>query len=213
MIITIGGTFGSGGKGVAEQISKILGYKLCDDELVTEVVKDLDVDLETDTFQLFDESQGSASLDDLKHVSKAQIRSKYNILVSVLSNDVIPLDRRMAEAQEKLINHFADEDNCILMGRSANYYLRNRKNCIRLFCDGDIESRVQRIQDIHGVSEKEARKIINKTDKRRGDYYAFFTGRNWGSLEYYDLCVNIDSMGIENTAQMVKALVEIKSAN
>lgn len=211
MIITIGGTFGSGGKGVAEQLSEKIGYKLCDDELVTEVVKDLDVDLEKSTFQLFDESQGTASIEDIKHLSKAQKRTKYNILVSVLSNDVIPLDRRLAETQEQIINRLADEDNVILMGRSANYYLRNRKDCIRVFCVDTLENRIARIARIHGVSEKEAAKIIDHTDKRRRDYYSFFTGQNWGDLEYYDLSVNIASTSVEDTAELIKALVGIKS--
>lgn len=211
MIITIGGTFGSGGKGVAERLTELLGYKFCDDELVTEVVKDIDPDMQQRTFAYFDESQGSASITDLKQISKAQIRTKYNILASVLTNDVIPLDRKMAELQEELINKLADEDNVILMGRSANYYLRGRENCIRVFCDDDIDNRIKRISEIHGVTEKEARKLIEKTDSRRADYYAFFTGGNWGSLKYYDMKVNIRTMGIEETAQMIKALVDIKN--
>lgn len=211
MIITIGGTFGSGGKGVAEELSEMLGYKLCDDELVAEVVKDLDVDLKESTFQLFDESAGTASLDTLKTLSSIPGKNSYTALVSALSNDVVPLDRKMAEAQEELINKLADEDNVILMGRCANYYLRGRSNCLRVFCVDVIENRIQRIKEIHGVTEKEAAKIIIKTDKRRRDYYSFFTHQSWGDIEYYDLCVNIAPHGVEEIAQFIKAVVDVKT--
>ena len=209
MIITIGGTFGSGGKGVAEDLSKLLGYKLCDDELVLEVVKDLDIDLKESTFQLFDESSGTASLDTLKTLSSIPGKNSYTALVSALSTDVVPLDRKIAAAQEELINRLADEDNVILMGRCANYYLRKRSNCLRVFCVDLIENRIKRIQEIHKVTEKEAAKIILNTDKRRRDYFSFFTHQSWGDIEYYDVCVNIAPRGVEKTTQYIKAIVDV----
>ncbi len=211
MIITIGGTFGSGGKIIAERTAELLGYQLFSDDMVTEAVKDIDADLESRTFRYFDESQGSAPLKELKTVGNSQHKSNYGAMVSSLIKDTVPLDNRMAEVQEKLILRLAEQGNCILLGRCADYYLRERPDCIRVFCVDEIENRVELIHDYFKVTLKEANKIIKKADKRRHDYYAFFTGGSWGDLENYDLIIHTSSLGLDNAAQLLKRLVELKS--
>lgn len=212
MVITIGGTFGSGGKIVAERAAALLGYKLCSDEVVNATIKDLDIDLEERAFRYFDESQGRASLTDLKGTANQQHKSNYTALYSDLTKDVVPLDQRMANAQEQVIKKLADENNCVLLGRCADYYLRGRTDVISVFCVDEMENRVELIHDYYKVNLKQARKIITKADKRRHDYYAFFTGESWGDLENYDLVLHTSTIGLDVSAQLLKSLVELKEA-
>lgn len=209
MIITIGGKYGSGGKRVAEKAAELLGYKLCDDDIISEAVKNSNVDLAEETFRLFDESQGDAPLTELTKLSAIQ-KSNYLGMVSTLSLDVLPLDRRMAKAQREVCNRFADEGNCILMGRCADHYLTGREDCVRVFVVDELDNRVQRIMKHFDIDEKSAKKAIRKTDKRREDYYSFFTGKRWGDLANYDLIIHCDFLGEDGTAAMLKSIVELK---
>ena len=209
MIITIGGEYGSGGKAVAELLAKLLGYRLCDDDIVTEASKDSDVDVVEEAFRYYDESEGEASLEELKKLSRTQGKG-YMGMLSSLSLDVLPIDRRIADALEKTLNKLADEGNCILMGRCAGYYLAGRDNCVRVFVTDSEENRLQRIMKFFDTDEKSARKMIQKTNKRRADYYKFFTGKEWGDKSSYDLTLRCSLLGDEGTAQLIQNVVMLK---
>lgn len=211
MIITIGGEYGCGGKRIAERAAELLGYKLCDDDIIAEAVKDSGVDMKEETFRYFDESQGGASINEITKLSAIH-KSSYLGLVNTLSLDVLPLDRCMAEAQKKVCEKFAEEGNCILLGRCADYYLSGREDCISLFVFDELDNRVKRIMEHFGIDEKSAKKAIKKTDKRREDYYAFFTGKRWGDIENYDLLVRCDLLGVDGSAALVKSIVELKES-
>ena len=211
MIITIGGEYGCGGKRIAERAAELLGYKLCDDNIIAEAVKDSGVDMKEETFRYFDESQGGAPLSEMTKLSSIQ-KSSFLGLVNTLSLDVLPLDRCMAEAQKKVCQRFADEGNCILLGRCADYYLSGREDCISLFVFDELDNRVKRIMEHFGIDEKSAKKAIKKTDKRREDYYAFFTGKKWGDIENYDLLVRCDLLGVDGSAALIKSIVELKES-
>lgn len=209
MIITIGGEYGCGGKRIAEKAAELLGYKLCDDNIIAEAVKDSGVDMKEETFRYFDESQGDAPLSEMTKLSAVQ-NSGFLGLVNTLSLDVLPLDRRMAEAQKQVCNRFANEGNCILLGRCADHYLSGREDCVSLFVFDELDNRVSRIMEHFGIDEKSAKKAIKKADKRREDYYAFFTGKRWGDIENYDLLVRCDLLGVDGSAMLIKSIVELK---
>lgn len=208
MIITIGGEYGSGGKRIAERAAEILGYKLCDDDIIMEAVKDSGVDMREETYRYFDESQGDAPLNEITKLSSIQ-KSSYLGMVSTLSMDVLPLDRCMAEAQKTVCSKLADGGNCILLGRCAGHYLSGRKDCVNVFVYDALDNRVKRIMEHFGVDEKGAKRIIKKTDKRREDYYNFFTGKKWGDVNNYDLVVNCAFLGVDGTAELLRSVVEL----
>jgi cytidylate kinase len=209
MIITIGGEYGCGGKRIAERAAELLGYTCWDDHLVTEAIKDYGVDLEESTFRYFDESQGSGSMKELAQLSKAQLN--YRQLVNTLTADTLPLDQRMVKAQEKLFEELGQKGDCILLGRAADHYLRNYPDRISVFVIDDEEYRVQRIMEHFDIDEASAKKAIKKTDQRRSDYYAFFTGKKWGDINNYDLILRCNLLGIEGSAKLLKHLVDNKS--
>ncbi len=196
MVITIGGRYGSGGKVVAQKLSELLGYRLCNDEIITEAVKNCEFDMSEETFRYFDESQGSASIAEMERLSGIQRANNYSDAVKALSFDVVPLDRAMAEVQETVLRSLADAGNCILLGRCADHFLADRPDVLSVFVLDEEENCIDRIREFYPeLSEKEARKLIRKTDKRREDYYSFFTGKRWGDADNYAITLNCALLG------------------
>ena len=106
------------------------------------------------------------------------------------------------EAQEKVINKIADEGACVLVGRAADYVLRNNKNVIKVFIYAPKDYRVKKVMEMYGDTEKDAYKNIEKSDKNRASYYQMISGKNWGQVENYDLCID-SSIGKEETAKII----------
>ncbi len=208
MIITIGGEYGCGSKESAKIFAQMSGYKLCDDEIVGEAVKESGVDLDRQTYEYYDESAGNASVNDIERLSNVQRR--YRSRIFTLSKDVLPLDGRLEEAMKKVLNRFADEDNCIILGRCANYYLRDRENVISLFFVDTEENKTKRIAAHLECDDEEAKKFIKKTDKRRQEYHEFFTGEKWADPNCYDAIINTDAFGEEGCAKLIEQMISVK---
>ena len=195
MVITIGGKYGSGGKAVAAKAAELLGYRLCSDDVITEAVKNSEFDMAEETFRYFDESQGQAALSELARLSAAQ-RSSFIQELDDGSIDVVPLGRAMTEIQDTILNRLADEGNCILLGRCANHFLEGRSDVLSVYVMDDDEHCLARIRKhFPELSEKEAEKKIRKTNKRRSDYFSFFTGKNWGDVSNYGMVLNCALLG------------------
>ena len=139
MVITIGGRYGSGGKRIAEKLSELLGYQLCDDEIIAEAVKHSGVNMREETYRFFDESQGTGSVSELAKLSNIH-RSAYLGLVDTLSFDVMPLDRSMELALKAFHTkgeaqriHFA----CVIAAQPGVEYLQKAftgRDDITLWC-------------------------------------------------------------------------------
>ena len=207
MVITIGGEYGCGSQETAEELAKITGYKFCDDDIVKEAMKDFGIDTEASTFAYYDERQGSSSITDIRQVSNSQRRA-----IQSLSFDVMPLDRRMDNAMREVQKKLADEGNCILVGRCANYYLRGRDDVISIFFADKDEQKVLRIMTRLDCDEKTAEKLIKKTDKRRADFYSYFTGEKWDDPDNYDIRIQTGLLGVEKTAQLIADMIRISEA-
>ena len=115
----------------------------------------------------------------------------------------------MAQAQRTVLRRFADEGDCILKGRCADYYLAGREDVLSVFVIDNEENCLSRIMEYYPeLTEKEAKKLIRKTDKRRQDYYAFFTGKRWGDPSNYSLYLNCAMLGgADLAARMLAAAV------
>lgn len=211
MVITIGGNYGSGGKALAERAAEMLGYTLCDDEVIKEVVKDSGVDMTTETFAYFDESSGKSSLSEIQRLSSVQ-SANYRSMISSIVMDVAPLDKRMNVVQARICKALADKGNCIILGRCADYYLRGRDDVISIFVTNTPENCVKRIMEHFSIDEKAAKKVVKKTDERRSDYYSFFTGKRWADLNNYNIVLQNQCLGDEGCARLLKAVVEIKES-
>lgn len=118
--------------------------------------------------------------------------------------------------QAKVIRELAETESCVIVGRCADYILKDVDNVLRIYVHAPFDYCVARAQEVHpALSEDEVKKLIRKTDKRRADYYQYFTGRNWKDADNYDLCINSSQFGWnsnsgwEKCVALVKAYLEI----
>ncbi len=198
LIITIGRQYASGGREIANELSKLLGIKVYDKELINlasknsgiseEVLKAYD-EKPTNSF-LYSLSVGAVSLDNL-----------------YLGGTNTPLVDRVFAAQSKIIRDIADNESCIFVGRCANSVLHDRKRVVSVFIHTDNETRINRVCEYSGCSRAQATEEIRKADKKRAGYYNYFSDYKWGDAKSYDLCID-SRIGYKNVANIIKDYAE-----
>ena len=107
------------------------------------------------------------------------------------------------EAQRKVILELADRESCVIIGRNADYILKDRDDVLNVFIHGDMPEKTQRIMDLYNVGEKEAVKMMVDTDKRRMTNYNFYTDRKWGKASNYTLCLNSSQLGYNRCEKII----------
>jgi len=109
--------------------------------------------------------------------------------------------------QSDAISKAADEGNCVFVGRTADYVLRQRTDVINIFIASNLADRIKAVATRHGLDEEAARKYIEGKEDSRASYYNYYTGKKWGHAENYDLCVNSSVLGIEETEKYIAAFI------
>ena len=206
MLITLGGTYGSGGKAMAAALVRLLGWQICDDAVFSEAAKAYDSKLTEETLRYFDESEGKAPLRELRRLS-GPLRKGYARAVRTLTYDVLPLDKEMDRLQREVITSLAEKGNCIYLGRCADHYLADRKDVCSVFTVDTEENCILRLQEAFPqLSRKDAAQLKRKTDRRRSDYYRYFTGKAWGDMTSYGMVLNCSAVGgAEIAAELLAA--------
>ena len=110
--------------------------------------------------------------------------------------------------QCETIRKIASEGPCILVGRCANYILRDRKNMVSIFVTADMEERMGRIMDVEQLDRSGAQELIAKMDKTRASFYNYYTDMSWGDAGGYDICVNSSRLGIDATADFLASYIQ-----
>ena len=192
-IITISREFGSGGRSIGREVAKRLGIPFYDKELVEQIA------LESGFAPTFVEEHGE----------HAPTRSR---LAYVFSNQGVPgVMNGMSTAdflwsiQCSVILQLADKGPCVIVGRNADYILKDRKDVLDVFIHADMDYRADRIVRLYGESEKKPEIRLNEKDKRRMVNYEHYTGRIWGQAKNYDLCLNSGVLGIDNCVDLIIA--------
>ncbi len=195
LAITIARQYGSGGREIGERVAAALGIKQYDKELITMAANKGDLDEEL--LQKADETAANSLLYTLAMGS--------NLFGSGMAFGYKPpLNDKLFLLQSEVIRDIANRENCVIIGRCADYVLRDHKRKLRVFIFGDLPHRRERVIARHeGVTESQAVDIINKTDRRRASYYNFYTGNKWGKYDNYDLVINSSTLGIEHTADLI----------
>ena len=122
----------------------------------------------------------------------------------------LALRKGMAVA-EKIINEIAEkEGSCVIVGRCADYILRKNPNCVGVFVYAPLEKRIERISKKDGITADAAETKIIKTDKRRSNYYNFYTNREWGDISNYELAISSHPLGTDKTAEMILEYVKYR---
>ena len=185
-IITIGREFGSGGRELGRRLARELGFDYYDKEILTQIAE-----------------RTSLSEDYVQRVVENQPHQLYPITTgrSFLYVDTQPLQQAGAvyQAQQEIITRMADESSCVIVGRCADFILRERKP-FRIFVYADMASRIARCRERapegESLTDREYRQQIQRVDKARAKYYEFYTDRKWGDKLNYDLCINTTNQDI-----------------
>ena len=195
IVITIARQYGSGGREIGEKVAAALGIKHYDENLITLAAREGNLD-ETVASKA-DESAANSLLYTLALGS--------NFFGSAMNFGYKPpLNDKLFLLQSDVIRRAAEEGSCVIIGRCADYVLRDHPRRLSVFVYGDLPHRKQRVMERHeGLTEAQAIDLINKTDRRRSSYYNFYTGNKWGKYDNYHLAVNSSLLGIDKTAEMI----------
>ena len=196
MIITIGRQFGSGGRDIGEKIAQRLGYTFYDKELLSMAA----------------EQQGFSAA-AMEHYDEKPTGSLiYSLyMTGATTSDNLPLNQQLTFAQFNVIRKVAQADNCVIVGRCADYVLRDRENLLTVFFHAPMEYRIKRVIAEQSITnEALAEKTIKKQDKARADYYNFFTHKKWGEAGNAMVSIDTSILDSDGIAALIADLVTMK---
>lgn len=194
-VIAIGRQFGCGGREIGQLIAKRLGVAYYDKELLSEAAKSSGVN--EDFFEAADE-RSPRFFSSLWSFNLGYNTGAYFIGDTPLSDDSI------YRAQSEVMTQLADRGPCVIVGRTADYLLRDHCKVVSVFVHSSIEDRVQRIMSRGDAkTEKEAREKAEKKNKLRAEYYNFYTDKKWGDAASYDLSIDASLLGTQATAMFI----------
>lgn len=201
IILSVGRQVGSGGLSIARLLAKEFGCKLYDKELLNLAAKESG--FSEKFFERNDEKKGFFKTLSHIHVPFVSDSNLYH-------NDLS--DESLYQFQSDAIKKAANEGNCVFVGRTADYVLRNLSNKVDIFITARWEDRVRRVSERMSIDRNTAIKFIKDRESARASYYNYYTGKRWGSSESYDLCVNSSLLGIEATADFVAEFIRRRMA-
>ncbi len=199
-IITVARQFGSGGRDIAKSLAQELGIKFYDKELISLAAKESGMNPEV--FEKIDEQATNSLLYSLS-------MGLYNFGNGFSAVGDLPVNDKLYILQHKMIKRLAEEGPCVILGRCADYILKDYPNVISIFINADMEYRKNRAIKYHNVDKKRAEQIVNKTDKNRANYYSFYSGQKWGQAQNYDLCINSGKMTQGDAVALIKTYVNL----
>ena len=186
-IITISREFGSGGRFIGEEVAKKLGIKYYDKEIIGQIAK-----------------ESGLAPEYIKE--NAELSPKKGIFAYAFSGRDITgksVEDMVYEAQRKVILDLPQKEPCVIVGRNADYILKDREDVLNVFIHGDMPEKIQRIVRLYNVEEKEAVKMMADTDKRRMTNYNFYTDQKWGKAANYTLCLNSSQLGYDKCESII----------
>lgn len=195
-VITISRQYGSGGRIVAKKLAEALGIRFYDNELITMAAE-----------------KTGLSVECFKDAEKTSLGNLFFSLTSLtpsIDATGLPLNEKIFLMQSQVIKDVAAEGSCVIVGRSANYVLQNHPNVINIFLQADLDDRVHRAIETYHQPPEGAEAMVIKTDKRRANYYNYFTGGKWGKAENYDLILNTSRMDLDKIVEVIRTYAELK---
>ncbi|MBQ7046361.1 MAG: cytidylate kinase-like family protein [Oscillospiraceae bacterium] len=189
-IITIGREYGSGGREIGRKLAEKLGIPCYDKEIVEQAT------IESGLLREEVETKGEYLSAGGK---MSTIFTLYNLYSNMTKDDII------WHAQVKVIKQFAEQGPCVIVGRCADYILRERDDVVNVFVFSDMDKRIERISKLHPNESPE--KLIKDKDKKRAAYYKHFTEMEWGESRHYDICLNRGVLGIDKCVEILSDLL------
>ncbi len=191
-IITISREFGSGGRFIGEEVAKKLGIAYYDKNIIGQIAE-------------------KSGLSPEYIQENAELSPKKGLFAYAFSGRDITgksVEDMVYEAQRNIILELAEKEPCVIIGRNADYILKDRDDVLNVFIHGDMPEKIQRITSLYNVEEKEAVKMMADTDKRRRTNYNFYTDQNWGKASNYTLCLNSSQLGYDRCEMIIMECVK-----
>ena len=186
-IITISREFGSGGRFIGEEVAKKLGIAYYDKNIINHIAE-----------------ESGLSPDYIQE--KAELSPKKGLFAyALVGRDITgkSVEDMVYEAQRKVILDLAGKEPCVIIGRNADFILKDRDDVLNVFIHGDMPEKIQRITRLYNVGEQEAVKMMADIDKRRMANYNFYTDQNWGKANNYTLCLNSSEIGYDRCGKII----------
>lgn len=186
-IITISREFGSGGRFIGEEVAKKLGIKYYDKDIIGQIA----------------EKSGFSP----KYIQEnAELSPKKGLFAYAFAGRDITgksVEDMVYEAQRKVIMEIAEKESCVIIGRNADFILKDREDVLNVFIHGDEPEKVKRICKLYHVTETDAIKMMADIDKRRMTNYRFYTDQKWGMAGNYTLSLNSSQLGYDRCEQVI----------
>lgn len=201
IIVTIARQYGSGGKTIGYMLAQQLGIP-CYSREILEIASE-ESGINVTLFNKADE--------------KLKRTPKFLLSKNIYSGELLPpesseftSDQNLFNYQAKVIKDLADKSSCVLIGRCADFVLKDYANVASIFVHASKEFNMARALERSSMTEKEMEKFIARTDKYRGDYYKYYTGREWSDARNYDLCLNSGKLGFDRCVEEIKAYLMVR---
>ena len=199
-IVTISRQYGSGGRYIGENLAKAMGVPCYDEKLIDMVAK------ESGFAQSFVAEKGERMTGSLLF----NIASSLSFANNVFSTyNGVTLQDEIYFTQNRIIKELADKGPCVIVGRCADYILREREDCLNVFIFADNESKIERAEKYFNITREEAPAVLKKKDKARANHYKYYTDQEWGMASNYDLCLNSGLIGIEGCVKAIQQVLEL----
>ena len=186
-IITISREFGSGGRFIGEEVAKKLGISYYDKNIINEIAE-------------------KSGLSPEYIQENAELSPKKGLFAYAFAGRDITgksVEDMVYEAQRKVILDLAQKESCVIIGRNADYILKDRDDVLNVFIHGNMPEKIQRMIRLYNVGEKEAVKMMADADKRRMTNYNFYTEQKWGKASNYTLCLNSSQLGYDRCEKII----------
>lgn len=192
-IITISREFGSGGRFIGEEVAKKLGIAYYDKDIINQIAE-----------------ESGLSPDYIQE--SAELSPKKGILAYALAGRDITgksVEDMVYEVQRKVILELAEKEPCVIIGRNADFILKDRDDVLNVFIHGNMPEKMKRICQLYNVSEQDAVKMMTDTDKRRMTNYNFYTDQRWGKASNYTLALNSSVLGYDMCQKIIMDCTKI----
>lgn len=202
IIVTIARQYGSGGHAVGKLVAEQFGMAYHDKSLIEKAAQKLGVSAE-----MLQSADERATPSFLYSIATGNY-DVYPLSINFAPYEM-PINDKLFNLQSDIIREEAEKSPCVFVGRCADYILSGNKKIIKVFVYADMDSRIKRVSEHYGISEQEARVMIYKTDKKRANYYNYYTSLKWGKSDNYNLMLDTSKIGVEGAAKLIGEYIKL----
>ena len=202
-VITIARQYGSGGRTIGEMLADKLGIHFYDKELMKLASEDSGINE-----RLFNTADEKVKQSVFSKMFKTEKAYKGDV-ISPKSDEFVS-DDNLFNYQAKVVKELAEKENCVIVGRCADYVLKDCDHVLSVFIHGPKDFCMQEAAKKINLTGKELERFIAKTDKERADYYKYYTGREWTDARNYDLCLDSSKLGFERCVEEIIAYMNVR---